>query len=51
LIAEKEWVEAPPPKEKYTSTEDQIILEDDSGRAILSGKLRLIQENCCQFTY
>ena len=30
---------APPPREKYISEEDKILLEDESGRIVLQGEL------------
>ena len=30
---------APPPREKYTSNDDKVIFEDESGRIILQGEL------------
>ncbi|KAJ3305251.1 hypothetical protein HDV03_001849 [Kappamyces sp. JEL0829] len=36
-IGRQNWVEAPPPREKYTSDQDKVILEDESGRVVLSG--------------
>jgi DNA polymerase delta subunit 2 len=42
-ITREQWVNAPPPKNKYTSDQDQVILEDESGRVVLSGE-KLKQE-------
>jgi DNA polymerase delta subunit 2 len=36
-ITREAWVVAPEPKEKYTSQEDQLILEDSNGRMPLVG--------------
>jgi DNA polymerase delta subunit 2 len=36
-ITREAWIEAPPPKDKYCSEDDKILLEDFSGRVTLSG--------------
>jgi DNA polymerase delta subunit 2 len=38
-ITREQWVQAPPPREKYTSDHDKIMLEDESGRVALSGEV------------
>jgi DNA polymerase delta subunit OB-fold domain len=36
-ITREAWIVAPPPKDKYTSSEDVYILEDESGRVKIEG--------------
>ena len=36
-VTKEEWVLPPPPREKYTSESDVILLEDESGRIKLVG--------------
>lgn len=33
------WVIAPPPRIKYASEEDEVVLEDESGRVKLTGDI------------
>lgn len=33
------WLIAPPAQEKYTSNEDTVVLEDESGRVALTGDI------------
>jgi DNA polymerase delta subunit 2 len=42
-ITREAWIQAPPVREKYTSEEDRILLEDESGRIVLAGN-RLKEE-------
>ena len=37
-VTAEHWIVAPPPREKYASEDDEIVLEDESGRLKLSGK-------------
>jgi DNA polymerase delta subunit 2 len=36
-ITREAWIQAPPAREKYTSDQDSILLEDESGRIALAG--------------
>lgn len=36
-ITREKWIQAPPPRERYTSEKDSIVLEDMTGRVILKG--------------
>ncbi|KAJ3068252.1 DNA polymerase delta subunit 2 [Podochytrium sp. JEL0797] len=38
VIAKETWVAAPPPRIKYTSEKDKVLIEDESGRLELVGK-------------
>ncbi|KAI9101041.1 DNA polymerase alpha/epsilon subunit B-domain-containing protein [Phlyctochytrium arcticum] len=38
-VTREHWVVAPPPRVKYASEEDQVVLEDESGRIKLTGNL------------
>ncbi|KAI8611598.1 DNA polymerase delta subunit 2-like protein [Chytriomyces sp. MP71] len=37
VVAKESWVTAPPPRVKYTSDKDKVLLEDESGRLELVG--------------
>ncbi|KAJ3016044.1 UNVERIFIED_CONTAM: DNA polymerase delta subunit 2 [Siphonaria sp. JEL0065] len=37
VVAKESWVAAPPPRSKYTSDKDKVMLEDESGRLELVG--------------
>ncbi|KAI9332986.1 DNA polymerase alpha/epsilon subunit B-domain-containing protein [Obelidium mucronatum] len=37
VVAKESWVAAPPPRSKYTSDKDRVMLEDESGRLELVG--------------
>ncbi|KAJ3259265.1 DNA polymerase delta subunit 2 [Chytriomyces hyalinus] len=37
VVAKEAWVTAPPPRVKYTSDKDKVLLEDESGRLELVG--------------
>ncbi|KAJ3282051.1 DNA polymerase delta subunit 2 [Rhizoclosmatium sp. JEL0117] len=39
VVAKEAWVAAPPPRSKYTSDKDKVLLEDESGRMELVGEL------------
>ncbi|KAJ1344969.1 hypothetical protein BSLG_000484 [Batrachochytrium salamandrivorans] len=38
-VAREEWTAAPEPKAKYVSDKDQLLLEDESGRILLTGDI------------
>ncbi|CAG8576059.1 1244_t:CDS:2, partial [Acaulospora colombiana] len=38
-VTKEHWVIAPPPRPKYCSTDDKILLEDESGRIKLTGEI------------
>ncbi|KAJ3173883.1 hypothetical protein HDU87_007293 [Geranomyces variabilis] len=38
-VTKEHWIVAPPPREKYKSDLDQVVLEDESGRVSLTGAI------------
>ncbi|KAJ3161784.1 hypothetical protein HDU86_006555 [Geranomyces michiganensis] len=38
-VTKEHWIVAPPPRQKYTSDLDEVVLEDESGRVSLTGAI------------
>ncbi|KAJ3012484.1 hypothetical protein HKX48_006263 [Thoreauomyces humboldtii] len=38
-VTQEHWIIAPPPREKYATEEDTVVLEDESGRVKLTGAI------------
>jgi DNA polymerase delta subunit 2 len=38
-ISREAWIQAPPPRDKYCSPDDEFILEDESGRVTIVGDI------------